>query len=200
MERCPSMLDRSLFEATPPAPDQRDLIGLSSGLRSFGNSLGSIEGADGRVFINAATEVDNAAATLKLHGNRANERATIAMRGLPLQERLGLPGGNVCVAELHSALLREREALRVYTRNDLTREEISDGYSRFGDLLTFMAGQEDIAACIAAHRSIEIGFGMAAAPAPFLHYRNRRPKASCCFFDCLWLEPFFLRVDAVEFI
>ena len=149
----PARLDGALFEGVPPQPDHDALRALSAGLRMFGNSLASMEVTDGAVFINAAADVDRAAETLRVHGNAANERATVAMR--PLHERLGFSADvTVCVADLPAALLREREALRVYRGNDVLAEDISIGYSRFGDLLTFMASQEDIAACIAAHRTI----------------------------------------------
>jgi hypothetical protein len=178
------------------ATTSASLSSLAEGLRLFGRGLESIEGAEAGagLFLRQGDAVDRAADDLRRHGAAANERAAAAARFLQpqLQEGLGviniLDGGRVCAAELHAALLRERETLRTYRGNVLPPQAVSDGYSRMGDLLSFMAGQEDIMTCIAAHQTIAGGYAMAAAPAPHLHYRHHRPRQGrcSCTFASFW--------------
>jgi hypothetical protein len=202
MRQHPRGLIKGLFEpiikTTPNTATDTNLRILSDGLRMFANGILVLEGADAtaHLFQRAAADVERASDQLRMHGSAANERGMAAARFLqgPLQERLGIMvvdmSGEVClcVFELHTALLREREVLRVYRGTDMAPDLVSDGYSRMGDILSFMAGREDIVACIEAHRIIETGYAMAASLTPRLHFRHRRPRVGCfrCAFDNIW--------------
>lgn len=199
----PLRLASSLFETS--LSDDRDnnntnLRTLSDGLRLFGNNLATLPQAETVAvrFQKAADDVDRAADVLHRFGSLANDRVASAMHHLKhcneqLFNHLENDGfiRTGCIAEIYGSLLNEREALRI-NRSGFSRELVSDGYSRLGDVLTFLSNHEmDLMACIIAHRTIQNAYAMAAAPAPGLHYRHRiSHKNGChCVFLNFWSGP-----------
>jgi hypothetical protein len=150
---------------------------LEDGLRQFGEGLEQIESKASATFLNAATNA--AAANKVLHSGSvsANGRILAALRHLP-QRALARFDGKICAAEIYRLLLYERETVRTAAVED------AETYSRIGDVLNFISAQPDIMATIAAHKTIEDAYALAAVPAPSLHFKHCTAKTRLCYFTC----------------
>jgi hypothetical protein len=186
----PSRLDAALFEM-PSSDHDGGLRTLSDGLRLFGDNLATLQQAEtsALLFQKASEDVIRAADVLHRSGSLANDRAASAMNHLKRHCTISLSSSAMCISEIHSLLLNERETLRT-NRSGIPPDVVSEGYSRMGDVLTFMANHEtDLMACIQAHRAIQEAYAMAAAPVPALHYRHRKKRGCKCVFMSYWCEP-----------
>lgn len=172
-------MDASLFEDTTTTTTIDH--SLSIGLRQFGEGLEQLQSKGSEIFLRSADDASVACTVLHTSSEIANERAVTALRHLPptLRQRFD---GMMCVAEIYRALLYEREAIRVGAPQPTT----SENYSRIGDVLTFMAKQPDIMACINAHRTITDAYALAAVPVPCLHFRHHMEKGRRCLFKSIY--------------
>jgi len=175
----PAGLLGTLF-ADAPTYHQPCSTVLSDGLRQFGEGLEQIESKASTIFLNAADNVAIANDVLHSGSVLANGRVIAALRHLPprVQARFD---GMTCAAEIYRLLLYERETSRVAAGAELPAAE---AYSRIGDVLNFISAQPDIMACIAAHKTIEDAYALAAVPAPCLHFKHITAKNCLCYFTC----------------
>jgi hypothetical protein len=150
---------------------------LEDGLRQFGEGLAQIESKASATFLNAADNAAVANSALHTGSASANGRVLAALRHLP-QRVAARFDGKICAAEIYRLLLYEREAVRTAAVED------AETYSRIGDVLTFISAQPDIMATIAAHKTIEDAYALAAVPAPSLHFKHCTAKTRLCYFTC----------------